>query len=309
MAPPAQHNSVGVVIPLYNKRAYVSGAVRSVLRQTLRDFALTIVDDGSTDGGLECVGPLLDSRCSIIRTARSGPGAARNTGMRATNTDWVALLDADDEWDPTFLQKTVGAAQAAPASVAIFTDVAVGHQATNAAAGGVIEDYFSARLRWGVAMTSSSVLLHRTTFLAIGGFREELRYADDTEAWFRLSCRGPTYFVPEALCKIGTQDPARSGRTTSSLDRATGLRLLLDSYDTYRRAGLIPRKSARACREFMLQQRGRAALHLVAAGHRAAAIRLLLGGSPPGAAAWREFVIAIVRALAKREFRSDAWTD
>ncbi|MDB4916746.1 MAG: glycosyl transferase family 2, partial [Gemmatimonadetes bacterium] len=97
---PAEHcTGVGIVMPLHNKRAFVGRAIESVLNQTCDNWQLMVVDDGSTDGSAAIVERFSDSRISLVRTPCSGPGAARNIGLRATNAEWVALLDADDEWD------------------------------------------------------------------------------------------------------------------------------------------------------------------------------------------------------------------
>ena len=292
---------VGVVIPLHNKRAYVRRAIESVLRQTHTDFNLTVVDDGSSDGSAECVEQISDPRIRLVRTVCRGPGAARNSGMRLTEADWIALLDADDEWRPTFLEKTVAAARLFPHVVAVFT--AIQARGTSFAQGattaGLIEDYHAARIRFGIAMTSSSVLLRRAAVLCIGGFREDYRYAEDIEAWFRLSCEGPSYYIPEPLSEIELDDSRSTTRSADSIERAAGLQMLLDSYEVYRRAGRIPAHQARSCRRFMQHQRGRLALHLFSARQRAAGARVLLTGVPVGLHTWREYVRCAVLAFAR----------
>lgn len=293
-------NSVGVVVPLHNKRAYVRRAVESVLRQTHTDFKLTVVDDGSTDGSAECIERISDPRFSLIRTECRGPGAARNLGVRTTDADWIGLLDADDEWQPTFLEKTLAAATDAPRIVAVFTAIYVlgtrGERRTRAS--GLIEDYHAARLRFRIAMTASSVLLRKASFVSMGGFREDYRYAEDIEAWFRLSCEGPTYYICEPLSGIELRDPMSTTRSAHSQERAAGLQMLLDSYDDYCQAGRIPSKQARSCRRFMQHQRGRLALHLITAGRRAAGARVLLTSVPFGLHTWREYLRCAVRAFA-----------
>lgn len=284
-------DSIGVVIPLYNKQRYIRRAVDSVLGQTRGDFRLTVVDDGSTDGGAEEVERISDSRIRLIRTACRGPGAARNFGIRATQASWIALLDADDAWKPTFLEKTMAAAASVPRIVAVFTGIHI-RDTPDTRAGSVdtlIEDYHGARLRSRIAMTSSSVLLRRVAFLSMGGFREGYRYAEDTEAWFRLACEGPAYYIHESLCEIEVNDPGATTRSAAAIERAAGLQTLLDSYETYRLTLRIPPAQARSCRRFMQHQRGRLALQLFNAGQRAAGARTLLTGVPLGTHTWREY--------------------
>ena len=100
---------VTVVIPLYNKEGQIGRAIRSVQGQTFTDWRLMVVDDGSTDKGPEVVAGMDDRRIEMVRQANAGPGAARNAGARLADTDYVAFLDADDEWYPEFLEVTLQA--------------------------------------------------------------------------------------------------------------------------------------------------------------------------------------------------------
>lgn len=292
-------DSIGVVIPLHNKRNYIRRAVESVLAQSYGDFKLTVVDDGSTDESAAYVEQISDPRLRLLRTACRGPGAARNFGMRVTDADWIGLLDADDQWKPTFLEKTVAVAMRDPRLVAVFTDALVpgAFRRRFPVCSGPVEDYHAARMNSGIAMSSSSILLRKAPFVSMGGFREDYRYAEDTEAWFRLSCEGATYYIAEPLSEIEIHDPSSTTRSADSIERSAGLQMLLETYEQYRQAGRIPPQHVRSCRRFMEQQRGRLALHLINAGQRASGIRTLLTGVPLGPHTWREYVHCASRAL------------
>jgi glycosyltransferase involved in cell wall biosynthesis len=99
---------VTVLITLYNKGPYVKEAVQSVLSSTFTDFELLLVDDASTDGGLDVVKGLADPRIRILESAvNTGRGAAANRGYDAARGEYVAVLDADDIMLPERLAKQV----------------------------------------------------------------------------------------------------------------------------------------------------------------------------------------------------------
>lgn len=97
--------SFAVVIPLYNKRPHIERALQSVLAQTEPPDEIFVVDDASTDGGLDEVVRHRDARLKILRRSEPGPGgyAARNMAILRAQSDWIAFLDADDAWTPDHL--------------------------------------------------------------------------------------------------------------------------------------------------------------------------------------------------------------
>ncbi|NVK42624.1 MAG: glycosyltransferase family 2 protein [Oceanospirillaceae bacterium] len=96
-----------VIVPLYNKAPHVLRALNSITRQTFKLFEVIVVDDASTDDGLEQVLKINDSRLKILKRREAGPGgyAARNLGILESTTNWCVFLDADDEWYDDHLEK------------------------------------------------------------------------------------------------------------------------------------------------------------------------------------------------------------
>ena len=101
--------TIDIIIPLYNKGKYVKRAIDSVVGQSFSDWHLIVVDDGSTDNGPEIVNSINDSRILLIQQSNQGPGAARNNGIKLTQADYIAFLDADDEWYPNHLENAYNA--------------------------------------------------------------------------------------------------------------------------------------------------------------------------------------------------------
>ena len=99
---------VSTVIPCYNGEAYIADAVRSVLNQTYRDLEVIVVDDRSSDGSKDIVRSIGDPRVRLVEhDVNRGIAAARNTGIRHAQGEYIAFLDQDDFWHPEKLRKQV----------------------------------------------------------------------------------------------------------------------------------------------------------------------------------------------------------
>ena len=95
---------VSVIIPVYNREAYIRESVDSVLAQTFTEFEVIVVDDGSTDAAAEIIQSYTDPRIRLIRQSHQGVSAARNTGLDAARGEYITFLDSDDLYYPDFLQ-------------------------------------------------------------------------------------------------------------------------------------------------------------------------------------------------------------
>ena len=104
-----------VIIPLYNKAAYIEKAINSVLAQNFKEFELIIVNDGSTDDSfskltvicnrLSVENPEIFNKIKIVQQENQGVSTARNNGVKIAKYDYIAFLDADDWWESTFLEE------------------------------------------------------------------------------------------------------------------------------------------------------------------------------------------------------------
>ncbi len=292
--------TVGVVIPLFNKAAYVERAVLSVLAQTHEDFCLVVVDDGSTDDGHEHVLTIKDPRLRLVRTKHGGPARARNVGIEAIGATWVGLLDADDYWSNRFLQRTVAAATSVSDLSVVFTNFHVEGKADPRidplVPEGIVNDYFGLTLNHCVAMNSSVVLLRRDRFVELGGYSVLHRYAEDTDLWFRFACSDRLYYVPEPLCTIDLGIPLSLTKTVPLPERIDALAALLETYETYKRKGRIPAAMRASTARFMGHQAACRALHLINEGRLLSGFGALLTKTRPDRHTWRLYLQCLKRA-------------
>lgn len=98
---------VSVVIPTYNRAAFIREALTSVLQQTFQDFEILVIDDGSTDNTADLVKQIGDARIRYLTQNHLGVSAALDLGWRSTHGAYIARLDSDDRWLPDLLQELV----------------------------------------------------------------------------------------------------------------------------------------------------------------------------------------------------------
>ena len=98
---------VSVITPMYNGERFVGQTIHSVINQSYPNWEMIVIDDGSTDNGTAVVNGYMmqDSRIQLIQQANGGSASARNKGIRQAQGQYIALLDADDTWNPDFLDK------------------------------------------------------------------------------------------------------------------------------------------------------------------------------------------------------------
>ncbi|MCD6393437.1 MAG: glycosyltransferase family 2 protein, partial [Planctomycetes bacterium] len=101
-----QSYTISVVIPAFNAEEYIGRAIDSVLAQTRQPDEIIVVDDGSTDNTAEVIKPY-SPKVHYIHQENGGASVARNTGIEAATGQWLAFLDADDEWLPEKLSMQI----------------------------------------------------------------------------------------------------------------------------------------------------------------------------------------------------------
>ncbi len=88
--------NLSIIIPVYNKESSIADTLNSILRQNFAEFEVLAVDDGSTDTSGKIINSIADSRLKYFRIENSGPGSARNYGLKQSSGEWIMFMDADD---------------------------------------------------------------------------------------------------------------------------------------------------------------------------------------------------------------------
>lgn len=195
------------IVSLYNKAASVRAAIASVLAQSVRDWEMIVVDDGSMDDGASIVERLAagDSRIRLIRQANAGVSAARNLGIESARGTYLHFLDADDEMLPEAYEKLLGAVRDGVEGAAGAYDVC-----SPSEGGRVLFTQFRRSSREVIDL--DGIVLDGTIWTcahlvrrdAIGDvrFRREFEPYEDTDMWTRLAEVGVRWrYVPERVGK------------------------------------------------------------------------------------------------------------
>lgn len=187
--------SLAVVIPAWNARAFIERAVASAIAQKIPPAEIIVVDDGSTDDTAERASRF-GTAVTLVRQENKGLSAARNAGIRAAKSDYVAFLDADDWWEPEHLKNALTAIENGArwtASAWVRTDGTQKRTVLPFLKDGPREYLHVAAYR--NVIIPSGVVASRELLLAAGGFPEEIRrHAEDKITWAKLAALCPEVF-------------------------------------------------------------------------------------------------------------------
>ena len=207
-----------VIIPLYNKAPYVQKAIQSALSQTYQEFELIVIDDGSTDNPLNNLEFLIHNsqykkqesskKIRIIKQENKGVSVARNNGVKLANYDYIAFLDADDWWEPTYLEEMKKLIEEFPqASIygSSYYKVKKGKLIT--ANIGVEDGFESGLINYSqvyaktmyMPLTSITSIIRKTVFDIEKGFKPSLKLGEDFDLWVRVASRYPVAFLNKPL--------------------------------------------------------------------------------------------------------------
>ena len=221
-------NSVSVVIPAYNASRTLAQTLRSICAQTYEQLDVIVVDDGSTDGTAAVAASFGDPRVRVITQANAGHAAARNTGIAAATSRYVAFLDADNLWLPDKLERQISWLRRRPTSRALQSgtyfvrdDLAVLYAEPCISSSDPLLDSLTFR---NLPDVMSTLVAERGLLQEIGGFDESLRILQDWDLAIRLARHGQLNSLADPLSAYRLH--SRNQSRDVALHIAPGLRIL-----------------------------------------------------------------------------------
>lgn len=214
--------AVSVIIPTFNRAQKIARAVASVLYQTFADYEILVIDDGSEDATSKALAPFLPHIQCITHSKNLGVSAARNTGIRASDSPLIAFLDSDDYWLPDKLATQVSFFSEHPEAVACQTEerwirrgVRVNPMKKHFKPSGEI---FEPCLKLCVVSPSAAVV-KRSLLEEVGVFDEDFPVCEDYDLWLRISWKYPIWLIPEPLVIKEGGSPDQLSRSIEGMDR------------------------------------------------------------------------------------------
>ncbi len=192
---------VSVILPVFNGERTIEETIKSVLTQTLKEFELIIIDDGSTDRTLEIIRQFFDPRIQIFSYPNAGQPASRNRGLQKASGDLVAFIDADDLWTPQKLMSQYQALQQNPTvAVAYSWTQWIDTDGKPIEGGSCLNfsgDVYENLLLNDFIASGSNPLIRRQAIDSVGVFDTSLSNAHDWDMWLRLAVSHKFVSIPE----------------------------------------------------------------------------------------------------------------
>jgi glycosyltransferase involved in cell wall biosynthesis len=222
---------VSVIIPTFNRVKLLKETVQSVRNQTFRDFEIIVVNDGSSDGTKEWLDSQMDVRA--VHQNNQGIARSRNNGAAKARGTWFSFLDHDDLWAPEKLEVQVRFAREHPEIGLIATKhVRLGSSYRIPRKSRWIYGDLLAKEYGESFIHTSSVMIRRDTFAAVGGFPPRYRFADEFDVWLKIASRYPIGYFGHPLVFIRFYEANTSHNRVGV--RSDTYDILLQNYDPER---------------------------------------------------------------------------
>ena len=223
--------SVSVVIPAYNSAEYICRTIDSVLAQTLPADEIIVVDDGSSDNTKEIV-EKYSAKVNYIYQENAGASVARNTGIESTSCEWIAFLDADDEWVADKLKLQIELLKRNPELAWVSGNfiqclcnedrkgpMIDPQKAKEMLAGKDYHDEFFVAFKANAAGWTGTMMIKKSALLKAGMFTPGQVMANDIDTWFRVAYLYPKIgFLPEPVATYHMYVPMSITKTFTSMD-------------------------------------------------------------------------------------------
>ena len=231
---------ISVICPVYNREAWLSKTIESVMAQDFDAFELLLIDDGSSDSSVKIMKDYAQAypqKIVVLSQENQGVSSARNLGMRKARGDYFAFIDSDDLWTTHKLSQQWNDMMFHGDLISQTEETWIRHgkrvnpMKKHAKHGGHIF-YDCLPL---CCVSPSAVMLHRSIIEDVGGFDEWLRVVEDYDLWLRISCKYPIGLVSEALViKHGGHDDQLShAYPVMDIYRVYALRKLLRDHASH----------------------------------------------------------------------------
>ena len=265
---------VSVVIPLYNKGPLIARALNSVLVQTIQNFEVIVVDDGSTDNGAMVVRDFDDPRILMIQQENLGVSAARNKGAEAARAEMIAFLDADDEWMPDHLDTLLELHKKHPDAGAYGTACLIRGKSLSLRIAsysvdihkepwdGLLTSYFRAAALGFSPITASTAAIPKDIFREMRGFNTSTWWGEDTDLWGRIALKYPIAFSWHGMGIYDTEAKNRSCDRIEPIEENIFIRTAMEAIE----AGEINPNMRMDLLEYIANKQINTALHNVHVG-------------------------------------------
>lgn len=214
-------NKISVIIPVYNRENFIGEAIDSVMNQTYKNFELIVVDDGSFDNTKIEI-EKYNSKLKYIYQNNQGPSAARNTGIKASQGEWLSFLDSDDLWLPDKLEEQINFHESHRNLKISYTEeiwyregVRVNPHNKHKKYSG----YIYKHLLPLCLISPSSVIMHKSVFDHIGLFDEDMPACEDYDLWLRIGKEYDIYLHTTPLIIKRNGHPGQQSNTIWGQDR------------------------------------------------------------------------------------------
>ena len=292
-----------IIIPLYNKEAFIEDALQSILQQQYQNFEIIVVDDGSTDNGAYRVRAIQDQRIHLIQQLNAGVSSARNTGIECAKGELVCFLDADDWYHPLYLETIASMAMRYPKSgffathFLVFNEHDMPSQTWQLKSNDdvlLIDDIYKHWLNFGAFFCTNTAAIRRKLLSTCKPcFPVGESMGEDLDLWYRLTEKTLLAYNPTPLAAYRHIE----GSLCDVNKIQTSLLGVYSRIEQRALQGQMPYRLRSSALKLVTKAKVTRARNLLLAGRRYDACMALLNGLPRGLRSRRWWVTLLLCAI------------